>query len=87
MKTVINIFQYVLMLVYFSFFHFKCTEFTLFEYILLYFSNFVIAKKVSKARYDTSLGQLTKKFLKLLSDAADGVSITFHSCPPSFKSN
>ncbi|XP_035225121.1 transcription factor E2F1-like [Stegodyphus dumicola] len=26
-----------------------------------------------KARYDTSLGQLTKKFLKLLSDASDGV--------------
>ncbi|KFM82363.1 Transcription factor E2F1, partial [Stegodyphus mimosarum] len=26
-----------------------------------------------RARYDTSLGQLTKKFLKLLSDASDGV--------------
>ncbi|KAF8790230.1 Transcription factor E2F1 like protein [Argiope bruennichi] len=28
---------------------------------------------VEKQRYDTSLGQLTKKFLKLLSDATDGI--------------
>ncbi|GIY54554.1 transcription factor E2F3, partial [Caerostris extrusa] len=29
--------------------------------------------KLDKPRYDTSLGQLTKKFLKLLSDASDGI--------------
>ncbi|GBM56374.1 Transcription factor E2F1 [Araneus ventricosus] len=31
------------------------------------------AAQVEKPRYDTSLGQLTKKFLKLLSDATDGI--------------
>ncbi|CAL1267887.1 unnamed protein product [Larinioides sclopetarius] len=31
------------------------------------------APQVEKPRYDTSLGQLTKKFLKLLSDATDGI--------------
>ncbi|GFT47642.1 transcription factor E2F2 [Nephila pilipes] len=33
----------------------------------------VSGKGVDKPRYDTSLGQLTKKFLKLLSDATDGI--------------
>lgn len=33
----------------------------------------VRGRGVDKPRYDTSLGQLTKKFLKLLSDAADGI--------------
>ncbi|KAG8201396.1 hypothetical protein JTE90_016869 [Oedothorax gibbosus] len=33
----------------------------------------VVKKPVEKPRYDTSLGQLTKKFLNLLADASDGV--------------